>query len=153
MHCWLFKDIHFVWLETLTILVNNLINIFFNKSKHYFISCSFHSISTNISNIASINNIIINWKTFTLPFNPFFFFMLLIVKSFEILPKHSIYGFISESCFELIYFCGIKGAFSVLRQFSAAESPLKWWIIFFVSPQKLFSFSRYLSFCYDFLVT
>ena len=28
-------------------------------------------------------------KNFTLPFNPVFFFVLLIVKYFEILPKHS----------------------------------------------------------------
>ena len=35
-------------------------------------------------------------KTFTIPFNPVFL-MLSIAKSFEMLPKHSIYGFISES--------------------------------------------------------
>ena len=33
---------------------------------------------------------------FTTPFNPIFF-KLLIVKSFEILPKHSAYSFILES--------------------------------------------------------
>ena len=38
-----------------------------------------------------------------------------------------------------------KGALSGLRQFLATESPLK-----MISPQKLFSFSRYLSFCLDF---
>ena len=45
-----------------------------------------------------------------------------------------------------------KGALSGLRQFLAAESPLKMMKIFFISRQKLFSFSRYLSFCLDFLV-
>ena len=32
------------------------------------------------------------------------------------------------------------------------ESPLKWWKRLFISLQKLFLFSRYLSFCLDFLV-
>ena len=35
-------------------------------------------------------------KNFTLPFNPVFF-ILLIAKSFEILPKHSVFPFVSES--------------------------------------------------------
>ena len=34
--------------------------------------------------------------------------MLLTEKSFEIFPKHNGYFFISESCFKLIYYCGIK---------------------------------------------
>ena len=50
---------------------------------------------------------------------------------------------------ENIYF---KGAFSGLRQSLATESPLYIMIYLFISPQKLFSFSRYLSFCLDFLV-
>ena len=45
--------------------------------------------------MASINSIIINKKTCTLHVSPVFF-MLLIVKSFEILPKHKGYGFISK---------------------------------------------------------
>ena len=28
MHCWLCKDMHFVWLEVLTMLVDDPINIF-----------------------------------------------------------------------------------------------------------------------------
>ena len=36
-------------------------------------------------------------KNFTLPFNLVFFFTLLIVKSFKILPKHSVQYFISGS--------------------------------------------------------
>ena len=47
----------------------------------------------DITNIASINSIIINRKTFTTPFNPVFF-MLSIVKSFEILPRNITHGFI-----------------------------------------------------------
>ena len=50
----------------------------------------------NIQNIVSIKNIIIKLKTCVYPFNPVFF-MLLILKSFEILPKHNGYGFIFES--------------------------------------------------------
>ena len=41
-------------------------------------------------NIVSINRIKINRNKFTIPFNPVFFFILLIVKSFETLPKHSV---------------------------------------------------------------
>ena len=41
-----------------------------------------------------------------------------------------------------------KGILSGLRQFLAAESPLK---MLFISHQKVFSFSRYFSFCLDFL--
>ena len=35
-HFLLLKDTHFIWLDALTTLVNNPINIF-NKPKHYFI--------------------------------------------------------------------------------------------------------------------
>ena len=42
----------------------------------------------DIYNIVSINSIKINRKNFTAPFNPVFF-MLLVVKYFEALPKHS----------------------------------------------------------------
>ena len=45
-----------------------------------------------------------------------------------------------------------KGALSGLRQFLVIESPLRMMKNAFDSPQKLFSFSRYLSFCLDFLV-
>ena len=44
-------------------------------------------------------------------------------------------------------FIGIKSALSGLEQFSVTESPLKMIKeMLFISPQKLFSFSRYLSF-------
>ena len=46
----------------------------------------------------------------------------------------------------------LTGALSGLRRFSASESPLKMMKNAFISPQKLFSFSRYLSLCLDFLV-
>ena len=39
-----------------------------------------------------------------------------------------------------------KGALSGLRQFLATKSLLKMMKMFFISPQKLFSFSGYLSF-------
>ena len=45
-----------------------------------------------------------------------------------------------------------KGAFPGLRQFLATESPLKMMKNNFISPQKLFSFSRYLNICLDVLV-
>ena len=37
MHFWLFNDMDFVKLDLLTEVVNNPINIFFNKIKYYFI--------------------------------------------------------------------------------------------------------------------
>ena len=43
----------------------------------------------NIEKIVSINTVKINRKKFTLPFNPVCF-ILFTVKSFEILPKHSV---------------------------------------------------------------
>ena len=46
----------------------------------------------------------------------------------------------------------IKDAFSGLRQFLATESPSKMMHFLKISPQKLFPFSRYLSFCLDFWV-
>ena len=53
---------------------------------------------------------------------------------------------VKNSCFVLREF---KGALSGLRQLKALQ---KWWKMLFISSQKLFSFSRYLSFCFDFLV-
>ena len=44
----------------------------------------------------------------------------------------------------------LKGTLSDLRQFLATESPLKVMKMLFISPQKLFLFSRYLSFYLDF---
>ena len=46
----------------------------------------------------------------------------------------------------------IKSALTGLRQFLATECPLKKWKMPFISLQKLFSFSKYLSFGLDFLV-
>ena len=45
-----------------------------------------------------------------------------------------------------------KGSLLGLRQFMAAESPLKMMKDAFYSHQKLFLFPRYSSFCLDFLV-
>ena len=53
---------------------------------------------------------------------------------------------------KIIFWCNFKGALTALRQFLATENPLKRWKMLFISPQKLFLFSRYLSFCLDFLV-
>ena len=44
-----------------------------------------------------------------------------------------------------------KGTLSGLRQFWQMKVLQKWWKMLFISPQKLFMFSRYLSFCLDFL--
>ena len=46
----------------------------------------------------------------------------------------------------------LEGALSDLRQFLVTQSPLKIMKMLFISPQKLFLFSRYLSFCLDFWV-
>ena len=46
----------------------------------------------------------------------------------------------------------LKGALSGLREFLTIESPLKLMENAFISPQKLFPFSRYLDFCLDFSV-
>ena len=79
---------HFLWLDELTMLVNNPINIFlFNPN-----IISYHVLLIKylwISKIALLSTGL-KWmaKSLTTPFNPFFF-MLSIVKSFEILPKHS----------------------------------------------------------------
>ena len=43
----------------------------------------------------------------------------------------------------------LKGALSSQRQFLTTASPLK---MLFISPLKLFSFSRYLDFCLEFSV-
>ena len=54
----------------------------------------------NIDNTTIINNIIINTKFVTYPFNPVFL-MLLAVQSFEIFAKHKEYFCLS--CFELTF--------------------------------------------------
>ena len=46
----------------------------------------------------------------------------------------------------------IEGTLSCLRQFLHLKDLWKWWKMLFSSRQKLFSFSRYLSFCLDILV-
>ena len=45
-----------------------------------------------------------------------------------------------------------KGALSGLRQFLATGSPLKLVKMLFISPQKLFLFSRCSNFCFDFFI-
>ena len=46
----------------------------------------------------------------------------------------------------------IEGSLSSFRQFLATKSPLKMMKNAFYSPSKLFSVSRYLNFCLEFLV-
>ena len=46
----------------------------------------------------------------------------------------------------------LKGALSGLRQFLTTESHLKMMKMLLISTKRLFSFSRYLSFCLDVLV-
>ena len=43
MHGWLLKDIHFVWLETLTIPANNSVNIFLINPNSIILYNSFSS--------------------------------------------------------------------------------------------------------------
>ena len=46
----------------------------------------------------------------------------------------------------------LKAHSHVWDNFWQLKALWKWWKMLFISPQKLFSFSRYLSFCLDFLV-
>ena len=103
--------LNFIFLEALTMLVNNTLSRFLNNSKHYFILCSFHQISMDSQSIVSINRILINRNKilhFFLILFFFFFFILLILKSFEIFLKHFIIFYFRVFCFELIYFCIIN---------------------------------------------
>ena len=65
---------------------------------------------------------------------------------FKYIPMYSQYPrkYFSGKCF--------KGALSGLWQSLATESPLKKMKMLFILPWKLFSSSRYLNFCFDFLV-
>ena len=75
-------------------LANNMIYFLINQT--FYMMC-FHQIFTNINNITSINNIIINRKIVDMSIKScFFFLMLLAVKPFEIFRKSKKYGFISE---------------------------------------------------------
>ena len=74
---------------------------------------------------------------------------------------------LAQFCSELLWgrhqrfhgskFCSIflllfKGPLSGLRQCNSLKFVQKWWKMLFISPWKIFSFSRYLNFCHDFLV-
>ena len=48
--------------------------------------------------------------------------------------------------------CPLKSALSSLRQFLATESSVKMPKMLFMSPEKLFLFSRYFNFCLDILI-
>ena len=63
--------------------------------------------------------------------------------------KSFVFNFWKKQCVICKYF---KSPLSGLRQFLATESPVKTMKNAFFLRQKLFSFSRYLSFCLDFLV-
>ena len=89
IYLWLLNDTHYVLLDPLTRPVNNpitssLINpnidlyCFFFSWNNYFCISKISLVSIGLKSTE---------KNFTLPFNPVFF--ILIVKSFEILPKHS----------------------------------------------------------------
>ena len=56
------------------------------------------------------------------------------------------------SSYSLSKYISVKSALLGLRQFLATERPLEMMKNAFYLPQKLFSFSRYLSFCLYFLV-
>ena len=71
--------------------VNNPISIFLinpNIILHRFFFLIIHDIFMNIYNFVSIKRIKIKIKNFTITFSSVFF-ILLIVKSFEILPEYS----------------------------------------------------------------
>ena len=79
----------FLWLDPLTRPVNNPINIFkINPNiilyHVLFIKYLWVSEILLVSIVSKSTE-----KTFASPFYPVFFFKLLIVKSFEMLPKHS----------------------------------------------------------------
>ena len=85
---------HFVWLEALTMLLNNPINIFLINQNIILYHVLFIKYLW-ISKISLSIGLKSTEKNFTTPFNPVFF-ILLIVKSFETSPKHSEQSFISE---------------------------------------------------------
>ena len=77
--------------------------------------------------------------------------------------EKALWFFLDKFSYWYWWWCNLKGALSGLRQFLATESPfemikflateslLKMIKMLFISPQKLFPFSRYLSFRLDFL--
>ena len=86
-----------VWLEALTMSVNNAINIFLINPKiilyhAFFIEYLWISKRLLVSLTPTELNCIElkpTEKKFTFPFNPFFSFHIFHLSSFEILPKHS----------------------------------------------------------------
>ena len=77
-------------------LINNPINTFLispNNFSYYFPFIKYQWISKILLVSIGLKS---TEKKFTLPFNPAFF-ILILVKSFETLPKHSVYSFISEA--------------------------------------------------------
>ena len=88
---------HFVWFDPLTKPVNNPIKILIINPKiilHHVLFIKYLWISKILLISIGLNS---TEKNFATPFNLFFFhIMLLIVKSYEILPKHSAQSFNSE---------------------------------------------------------
>ena len=56
---------HFVWLDALTMLINNPINVF-QLTQTLFYIMFFYQIFMDIDNITSINNVIIDIKVITI---------------------------------------------------------------------------------------
>ena len=81
-HFWLLNETHFVWLEALTLLLNNPINILLINPNIILD----HVLFIKYLWISKI--LLSTGLKFTTPVNPVFF-ILLIVRSFETLPKHS----------------------------------------------------------------
>ena len=87
---------HFVWLDPITRPVNNPINVFSinpNTILYYVPSIKYLWISKILLVSIGLKSA---EKNFITPFNPVFFFTLLIVIYFEILSKHSTSSFVSE---------------------------------------------------------
>ena len=80
---------HMVWLDPLSRLVNNPINIFlFNTDiiLYHVLFIKYLWISKILSESIGLK---LTEKNYTTRFNPVFFFTLIILKSFETLHKHS----------------------------------------------------------------
>ena len=98
VHFWLINDAYFVCLEELTMLVNDPINIFFDKLKHYFtlfITIKYWWI-LRMSNFltepwSSEKRYIVTFKESSLSSS--------FVKSFGILPKQKSYQLMLSSFF------------------------------------------------------
>ena len=95
IYFWLLNETQFVWLDLITRSVDNPINIFLinpNIILHHVLFIKY----LWISKLSLVSIELKSTKKITASFNPVFYFILSIVKPFEILPKYNSKYFISE---------------------------------------------------------